>query len=467
MGVQELIYNYKEDERREISKEVCVPWIQSSLHPSRFERDFGAPRFIAAGYNVISAPRWQSIKEAYIKDAILRTRIPGCRCKVLPNPSLNTYTDKKGRLITEIIAPKWCKKEFGWKIGEHVLIHRDPSLSVGNSTQHAKIVGFTKGNIAFTNTHPWMSIMGGDFDGDDISIYKLINRKGREILRDKIYNTDLISIETKDAGSGEDDTARLNQIILSMSSNIGQWDLLARRASELEDITEELLYEISIATQAQVSQAKKIVHWSPSPELNSLLKTVKIKAGSFAFDFISGRIKDLSMYRSLTDKRVKDSFYSLIGEEAAIQLKSKLDLPKINFANLKGLIKSKTNKVKLEKQFKEIRRTILNANKAFASSTANKEGEEGYQQIIDILRKTKEKLVYKLAGYRTCEELDINPFDLKLQRLNPEVKIVEKEWRKIFSSIFDQTLLSYGNIGISGRFLSARKIRKLINEFSS
>lgn len=260
LNIQALVYNYNEAEIKKLIDGLFIPAIRKMTDFEHFKRAHGVEKLMAMGYGVdLDRARYYHKKLVY--EYATKARVNGIRVKAAPNPDLQPY---------EICVPKFC--EGNWAVGDLVDVTRDPSLPVGNSTQRYTVVGYTNGNYCELSRDPWMTVQGGDYDGDDCSV----TSDTVELLPGKVYDKTPVSLLTqkkKSVRTGANNwKERVQQAMYTIEGNIGRWDLMARRAYEMGCLDYDMKLHLSKAVQAEVDRKKHEVPNISVPYIHGITK---------------------------------------------------------------------------------------------------------------------------------------------------------------------------------------------------
>ena len=255
LNIQALVYNYNETEIKKLIEELFLPAIRKMTDFKHFKLAHGVEKLMALGYGVdLSRAKYYHKKLVY--DYATKAAVNGIRVKAAPNHELQAY---------EIKVPKFCDSR--WAVGDLVDVTRDPSLPVGNSTQRYQVVGYTHGNYCEISSDPWMTIQGGDYDGDDCSV----TSDTVELLPNKVYDKTSVSLLTQKKKSVRTGASswkeRIKQAMYTIEGNIGRWDLMARRAYEMGKLDYSMKLQLSKAVQAEVDRKKHEVPNVDVPEI--------------------------------------------------------------------------------------------------------------------------------------------------------------------------------------------------------
>lgn len=270
LNIQALVYNYTPDESKQLIEQLFVPSIKKMTGFEHFAQAHGVEKLMALGYG-IDLERARYFHQKLVYDKATKANVIGIRTKVAPNPELEAF---------EIKVPR--KSEDTWAIGDIVDVTRDPSLPVGNSTQRYTVVGYTQGNYCEISSEPWMTVQGGDYDGDDCSVTSdTVN-----ILPGKVYDKTPVSLLTekkKSVRTGADIWSnRVKQAMYVIEGNIGKWDLMARRAYEMGKLDYTMKLQLSRAVQAEVDRKK---HEVPRVDVPAIMG---MEESDFAINYIRG-----------------------------------------------------------------------------------------------------------------------------------------------------------------------------------
>lgn len=268
LNIQALVYNYTPAESKTLIDELFVPSIRKMTDFKHFSLAHGVEKLMALGYGV-DLDRARYYHQKLVFDLATKAAVIGIRTKVTPNPELDSF---------EIKIPK--KNEDLWAVGDLVDVTRDPSLPVGNSTQRYQVVGYTQGNYCEISSEPWMTVQGGDYDGDDCSVTSdTVN-----ILPGKVYDKTPVSLLTekkKSVRTGANAWSnRIKQAMYVIEGNIGRWDLMARRAYEMGCLDYTMKLQLSRAVQAEVDRKKHEVPAVSVPAIQGMDKA------DFAINYI-------------------------------------------------------------------------------------------------------------------------------------------------------------------------------------
>lgn len=365
MNVQALVYNYTRAEAELLIKEIFIPALEKCKDFAHFSRAHGVERLMALGMGVdLPGPdgecRARKFHRKLIRELAGKVPISGIRVKVACDTSLEPF---------EVRVPNYCP----WAIGDKVDITRDPSLPCGNSTQRFTVVGYCKGNLIYVNTEPWTTIQAGDFDGDDATVSDLTVK----LLPGKVYNqTKMVDLEMPRKAYGDvlKERARVQQAIRVISSNIGQWDLLARRAYDIDKLDVETALQISRAAQAEVMSRK---HCIEKPKVK---KIAGINPGVHPIDYFRQGIMDGEL--------LKGSIYENIAKKASEVAEYWLPLKGIDQSKIK--VPEVPQKVSMRMQ--ALVATFSDSFRTLASNGANQESFERLSMRIQMkLEQIKQK----------------------------------------------------------------------------
>ena len=248
LNLQQVAYNFHQQEQEILIHEVFIPGVQGLLDYQWASQLRGVDRLLAAGADMRIEPvcmRVNALRKKLVSQALHRSVVPGFRAKVAPCPSL---------------APYECRLPVGtYQVGQIVDLTRDPSLPVGNSTQRYQVVGHTEGFTVAVGQDPWMSVQGGDFDGDDCCV----QRTTVELFPTKVYDRTPVSAFRNAKGRRrrgvQDDKARLEQALRVLERPIGIYDMTARKLMESGQLVAEARLKLSKAIQASIDLAKHSV----------------------------------------------------------------------------------------------------------------------------------------------------------------------------------------------------------------
>ena len=250
LNLQVFTYNFNEQERGMLMRAVMVPAIQRIGNYEWLEQVPDVKDFVKAGGPIdLLAGRVNLMRQARAMESIKHPEVMGARLKVSPNPKLAP---------SSCILPWRIAKKLGLEKKTQVSILRDPSLACGNSIQNYSVVGFHEGNTAILSNEPWMSIQGGDFDGDDCAILPSLTFLMRGKEWDKTPMRELSAKKSSnDVTKGVmDKQVRGRMAVKSMGANIGKWDLMARRMAEENKLTREMKMACSRAVCFEVDSMK-------------------------------------------------------------------------------------------------------------------------------------------------------------------------------------------------------------------
>ncbi len=296
LNLQMLVYCYNYKEQQLLVDEVFVPALEKLKQFKKFEHARGVEKIMALGYGV-NLDNAKNLHAIWTFETATKAPLIGMRMKVAGNPHLKPYAIKVPIRMHKL-----------WRIGMHIDGTRDPSLAVGNSTQRFEIVGYTQGNYSELSHEPWTTIQGGDFDGDDINL----NTTTVNLLPKKVYNKipmENITSKKSQAYKGvcyrEE---RIDQAMRVLSSNIGQWDIRARKAFDKGMLTEAMALVYSKGAQGEIDIKKHAINKMELPKEPEL-------EGS-DFPVIAARNKDWtnpilvgSIYERIAKKAVEVTRY--------------------------------------------------------------------------------------------------------------------------------------------------------------
>jgi len=300
LNIQALVYNYNTDEIKKLIEELFVPSIRKMTDFKHFGLAHGVEKLMALGYG-IDLDRARYFHKKFVFEAATKAAMNGIRVKAAPNPDLEPF---------EIKVPKFCE----WVVGDLVDVTRDPSLPVGNSTQRYTVVGYTNGNYCEISSEPWMTVQGGDYDGDDCSVTSdTVN-----ILPGKVYDKTPVSLLTQKKKSVRTGATswkeRIKQAMYTIEGNIGKWDLMARRAYEMGRLDYEMKLQLSRAVQAEVDRKKHEVPIVNVPAIHNLEKMDfainHVRANDWEAPIIKGTIYERI---ALVAQEVADTWLPLHG----------------------------------------------------------------------------------------------------------------------------------------------------------
>lgn len=260
LNIQALVYNYNEHEIKKLIEELFLPAIRKMSDFQHFSQAHGVEKLMALGWGV-DLDRAKYFHKKIVYDYATKAEVNGIRVKAAPNPDLQPY---------EIKVPRFCDRY--WASGDLVDVTRDPSLPVGNSTQRYTVVGYTRGNYCEISSEPWMTVQGGDYDGDDCSV----TSDTVQLLPGKVYDKTAVSLLTqkkKSVRTGANNwKERIKQAMYTIEGNIGRWDLMARRAYEMGKLDYDMKLQLSKAVQAEVDRKKHEVPPINVPEIIGMSK---------------------------------------------------------------------------------------------------------------------------------------------------------------------------------------------------
>lgn len=294
LNIQALVYNYSKEEARQLIDKLFVPAIRKMTEFKHFSLTHGIEKLMALGYG-IDLDRARYYHQKFVYEHATKATVEGIRTKAAPNGELEAY---------ELKVPRHCEKL--WTVGDAVDVTRDPSLPVGNSTQRYTVVGYTQGNYCEISSDPWITVQGGDYDGDDCSVTSdTVN-----ILPHKVYDKTPVSLLTEKKKSVREGakrwSARIQQAMYVIEGNIGKWDLMARRAYEMGCLDYEMKLCLSRAVQAEVDRKK---HEVP----NVSVPTIQ---GMKDLDFAINHIRD-NDWKSVTIKGTVYEQLAIAAQEVA------------------------------------------------------------------------------------------------------------------------------------------------------
>ncbi|RMH11291.1 MAG: hypothetical protein D6698_16520 [Gammaproteobacteria bacterium] len=238
---QELVYNYDPEEQKKIVEEIAVPEILRSCDMKDRSQARGVRALLYLGLK-LDGPQIRRAMMSWAATALQGPPIEGIYRIVIPDTGLNDF---------EIKVPEGQ----GMEIGDKVAVTRFPALSVGNSTQIYTVVGYTNSNAVAVPRHPWMTVQGGDYDGDCARVSKQLY----ELFPDKKYAL----VKTKDIASPrvprmglKKTEGRIMQALAAFDRSIGMYDLMARRLHDLGRLGQFERTVLAKLVQAEVDAAK-------------------------------------------------------------------------------------------------------------------------------------------------------------------------------------------------------------------
>lgn len=350
---QEFIYNYSLDEQEALVNKVFVPAMRQAGSNQAFRSLRDVDRLLALECVIpgeIDLAKIRDRRRARVMRECLGATIPGFYVPVAPGVDLKPF---------QIIIPREMKKE-GYKKGDLVDCTRHPSLPVGNSTQRYQIVGYTWGKYAKVGRAPWMTIQGGDYDGDLVRVTK----RTVELFPDKEWDqtpmSEIRTPTTKRTGV-RPVKKRINQANTVLGQAIGIYDFCARQAWEIGRLTDGVRKLMAKNIQANVDMAKKNVHIQDMRHITRRICPRRDKEGR-AINYMTRDIRNsakkgvnLNMLIKLTEHLPGGLHHRLFSEAKEI-IEQKAPERKLNINKLKEIAAQIPEEDSFnEREWKEIR----------------------------------------------------------------------------------------------------------------
>lgn len=253
MNLQVFAYNFTKEEQNLVIDEIIKPGLALLNNYEWLEKIPELERFrLAGGPLELIAKRVNELRKAMALDGISHQDMEGVRLKAAPWPGIGANM---------VLIPWWVRKHFCLNIGDTIDILRDPSLPCGNSIQRYTVAGVHNGNTIMLGREPWMTIQGGDFDGDDACLLIGLSK----ILPNKNWNDTPVKLLTPKKGDGEgmepiknlqDCNTRLWMAYKTMGAAIGLYDLAARRLAEIGQLDTPTSLLLSKGVQIEIDSMK-------------------------------------------------------------------------------------------------------------------------------------------------------------------------------------------------------------------
>ncbi|MBI5851759.1 MAG: hypothetical protein HZB39_12145 [Planctomycetes bacterium] len=248
VNLQMLAFNFTPAEQRSLIDQVFLPSLRGLLDYRWTERLRGVDRLLAAGADLRLEPvctRVNKLRRKLALEAVHKVEVPGLRAKVAPDPRLAPFC---------VRVPQGA-----FSLEQLVDLTRDPSLPLGNSTQRYRVVGFTEGHVLEVGAEPWMTVQGGDFDGDDACV----QTSTVSLFPQKVYDQTPVAAfrEAKKSWRNgvRDPRSRFEQALRVLERPIGPSDLLARRLMEEGRLDSATRIKLSASIQSAIDSAKHCV----------------------------------------------------------------------------------------------------------------------------------------------------------------------------------------------------------------
>ena len=245
------VYCFTPPEQEILLDKVFIPEvIRASKLGGKFRGLNNLDRLISMGVTVdnIKSHEIRARLKTWILSASLNAPIEGMYVLAVVDPELTDF---------EIRVPLKAKLN-GYKIGDIIDGGRNPMLPPGNGIQRFVIVGFTDGNYCQVSAHPWITIMGGDSDGDLIFITKVFVTLFPNKVWDQTLMSELEPVKGKRKGV-RSEQERLNQAVIVTSQAIGIYDFAARQAWEINRLDKEARLSLGSGIQTEIMIAKHMV----------------------------------------------------------------------------------------------------------------------------------------------------------------------------------------------------------------
>ena len=411
---QEWVYCFNPTEQELLANKVFIPEIErAGSLTNRFHALKNVDRLIAKGVLVddIDLGKIQERIRTWTLQTALNAPIPGMYVIFAPDPKLKSH---------QIRVPLKSQKN-GIYPGDKVCVTRHPCLAVGNATQVYEVMGYTEGNFAQVATDPWMTVQGGDFDGDLGRISKWLH----DLLPNKKWDRTLMSdiVSPTNVRKGVRSTeARLEQAVTVLDQKIGLYDFAGRQAWELGHLDYGVRLMLSQQVQANIHLAKHIVAITDiTQELREICpKRINGKEVQYATGIVKRAVKTpksklLKVTENLPYHKLFVRAYELVDQELP---KQKLD---------KGRLKSKADTIPEEEELfsrkewlalrTEGRRTAQIANKQFFALWQTGQQDIEYMILADNLSIHLEKESAGAADMPIPERLDMLKDHARLLKL--------------------------------------------------
>ena len=390
---QQWIYCFTAGEQEVLINKVFLPEItRAGRLGGKFHELANLDRLISMGVTAgsISEREIRNRLKTWVLQAALNAPIEGMYVIATPDPNLKPF---------EIRVPRKAQRN-GYQIGDIIDGGRQPMLAVGNGIQRFKIVGYTTGNFCQVGPHPWMTIMGGDFDGDLIFITKCFVELFPDKKWDQTPMTD-INPETSIRPGVKSESARIDHAVIVMSQMIGLYDFAARQAWEIGRLTRQARLTLSRATQAEIHTAKHNAVREIGPKDLVAFRPRKISGTpvEYATGIVRNAVKEskqklLNVTKGLPFHRLFVRAYEVIEQELPTK---RLDT---------DLIKGKADTIPDDdtfnrKDWEDLRRygrsRAIESNERFNEIFLNRESEINYQILADHLTIWLERQAMKVA----------------------------------------------------------------------